>query len=709
MKSKTKKLFLTLFMFASLSLAACGGSSGSSSTPAGSSDVSESSSSEGSSSSSSSSEVEPAEEVADLYVKVNSQETKIDYLEDFYFYLVEDVQLVTTDVISVYTKDADGEPVAIDIAFVDEDSEDLMNDECNGVKTDGKYSFTFTYHDEDSKYYLRVERIVDPSQEGFAVRFGESGNDYRALVVAAKDPTGEGDVIEKYKIEELDVFKDGAFSFYHDGTVLPTLSDLESTTSKNNINEHPSVATATYTFHNDATNVGIYLKHRVRTTPEPYDNWVFWVEGYEAPVEAPAALHIKRGGVEVAVEDMGVNPGNAGEVCITGVELQENDSVYIVVKGETDSYRKYSDLKDPYLGGLFADDEGDQHNLKVKSGMSGTYNFYVTIEKATESTKTISASRNRTGTETPTNYALSLGAFGTDHDVYYHAWGIFGTETIKLTNQSTVAIKEDVYQFLLVAMEEGKPFAWYDSEHLDNGYVTQSTNQTPQAGKTLTLDVLGNATTPTTFTWVGGTPVTDHYEVTINEAPATGSVVKVHAWKDSTEDVEDVDATVNGTTISFDLTSGVGYTHYILAELLKNETAYGENWINVKRQTEGTLFTTTSASWPTLSGNTVYFTDAYNDWGGTVYLHTWVEGGSDGTSWPGKKMEYLGNNDYGQPVYKLDILGSRDRFIINNGTDAKKTGTLVVGTYFSSTTHKVGFYYDGDGILQPYTSGFIGD
>ena len=166
MKSKTKTLFLSLFAFASLALAACGNNGGSSSTPSGSSsqDSSESSSSsEGSEDSSTDDSSSEDEQTVDVFVKVNELETKLTYDSIYEQYSVSDVELLATDVLSVYTKDAAGSPVSLadKIVFADTDSEALFKEDKTGVKANGTYSFTIVYDETNDKYSLTVTKAFE--------------------------------------------------------------------------------------------------------------------------------------------------------------------------------------------------------------------------------------------------------------------------------------------------------------------------------------------------------------------------------------------------------------------------------------------------------------------------------------------------------------------------------------------------------------------
>lgn len=300
-----------MFAFASLAITACSGGGTSSESGGGSSGSETSSQSGGSSSSDTSSE---ATVDTNLYVKVdNEDEISIELDSDTY--TIGPVQLTGDEVIQLYIKDAAGTATSvIDKVLVDEESEQYIDvDETNetvSVKNAGEYVFEFTVQ-SDGKYHLEITKSPDPSEEGYAIKIND---EFKSLVVAEKDATGEDDVTEKYKIESLPVKAGDAISFYKDGEVLEVLSDKEDTTNINNINEH-SVTTDTttpFTIHNDAT-VGIYFKHRVGTNPTPYDGWRFWITGYQGEPPVPPVsnktLHIKRGTADTPVA-LVANPGN---------------------------------------------------------------------------------------------------------------------------------------------------------------------------------------------------------------------------------------------------------------------------------------------------------------------------------------------------------------------------------------------------------------
>lgn len=82
-----------------------------------------------------------------------------------------------------------------------------------------------------------------------------------------------------------------------------------------------------------------------------------------------------------------------------------------------------------------------------------------------------------------------------------------------------------------------------------------------------------------------------------------------------------------------------------------------------------------------------------------VYAYVWNNAtGEYPTKWPGAKMKYKGLSGYGEPQYTISVDTSRyDRIIFNNGSDAKKTGDLVLSPAVSG-------YYGMDGTFTAIDS-----
>lgn len=88
------------------------------------------------------------------------------------------------------------------------------------------------------------------------------------------------------------------------------------------------------------------------------------------------------------------------------------------------------------------------------------------------------------------------------------------------------------------------------------------------------------------------------------------------------------------------------------------------NWFSLTTD----LYNTQGGSGETQTGINVYFTNNYN-WS-NVYAYTW---GGDGkqVQWPGEKMTYVGQNEYQQSVYTLQISADCKGLIFTNGSGAQ--------------------------------------
>ena len=90
---------------------------------------------------------------------------------------------------------------------------------------------------------------------------------------------------------------------------------------------------------------------------------------------------------------------------------------------------------------------------------------------------------------------------------------------------------------------------------------------------------------------------------------------------------------------------------------------------------------------------TVTFTNSLN-WSGTIYCYYWIDGGQSTVSWPGEKMNFAGNNDYGQTVYTFDVPSSCDCVIFTNGSSQTvdiNTGSIDSRYYAKSTKTETGY------------------
>ena len=99
----------------------------------------------------------------------------------------------------------------------------------------------------------------------------------------------------------------------------------------------------------------------------------------------------------------------------------------------------------------------------------------------------------------------------------------------------------------------------------------------------------------------------------------------------------------------------------------------------------------------TTSTNTIYFCNSYS-WSGTIKCYTWVSTNeSDNNTWSGVAMTYVGNNGYGQAVYKITLDSKYDRVIFNNGSyqtvDIKVSDILANGNNGCYITGQSGSNY----------------
>ena len=117
------------------------------------------------------------------------------------------------------------------------------------------------------------------------------------------------------------------------------------------------------------------------------------------------------------------------------------------------------------------------------------------------------------------------------------------------------------------------------------------------------------------------------------------------------------------------------------------------NWLSLTTD----LYNTQGGSGETQTGINVYFTNNYN-WS-NVYAYTW---GGDGkqVQWPGEKMTYVGQNEYQQSVYTLQISADCKGLIFTNGSGAQTvditSGIKENGGYYisgnASGKYSVGTY-----------------
>ena len=79
--------------------------------------------------------------------------------------------------------------------------------------------------------------------------------------------------------------------------------------------------------------------------------------------------------------------------------------------------------------------------------------------------------------------------------------------------------------------------------------------------------------------------------------------------------------------------------------------------------TQPTTAPTTTA--PTPSTYTVKFSNSQR-WSGTIYCYYWTDGEDAPVEWPGTKMTFVENNDYGEAVYSVEVPSDTDYIIFNN-------------------------------------------
>lgn len=122
-----------------------------------------------------------------------------------------------------------------------------------------------------------VSSSVEPVATGYVVTFGTADH------ALAENPTPDTEtwpgLLHEYYATGLSVTAGQSIVFSYQGEALTSIgSDPQSATSINNINE----SSAPFTVHNDATNVGVYLK--------VYSSgYSFWITGHEAGQEGSSS------------------------------------------------------------------------------------------------------------------------------------------------------------------------------------------------------------------------------------------------------------------------------------------------------------------------------------------------------------------------------------------------------------------------------------
>ncbi len=91
----------------------------------------------------------------------------------------------------------------------------------------------------------------------------------------------------------------------------------------------------------------------------------------------------------------------------------------------------------------------------------------------------------------------------------------------------------------------------------------------------------------------------------------------------------------------------------------------------------------------------LYFTDTRNWW--TPYAYIW-NGANKNADWPGKRMEHISKNAYGENQYKIDIdaehFADESTFVIFSNGGSAQTIDISLKDY-DITASKTGFYIGG--------------
>ncbi|MBQ0098733.1 MAG: starch-binding protein [Oscillospiraceae bacterium] len=93
--------------------------------------------------------------------------------------------------------------------------------------------------------------------------------------------------------------------------------------------------------------------------------------------------------------------------------------------------------------------------------------------------------------------------------------------------------------------------------------------------------------------------------------------------------------------------------------------------------------------WPIPTAKiTVYFTNNLG-WSGTPKAYYW-SGGSD---WPGTSMTFVKNNDYGQPIYKVQIPKAAGGVVFNDNNNGHQTVDITIDSLEDNTKLEDGYQY----------------
>lgn len=99
------------------------------------------------------------------------------------------------------------------------------------------------------------------------------------------------------------------------------------------------------------------------------------------------------------------------------------------------------------------------------------------------------------------------------------------------------------------------------------------------------------------------------------------------------------------------------------------------------------IFSVTSFAEESAPETKTYYFSNNKGWS-QVYVHHWIDGG-EGTAWPGEAATYLGQNEYGEGIYSIDVPTDRTHIIFNNGDNGQQTVDIML-----STVTDDGFYLD---------------
>ncbi|MBQ9742116.1 MAG: starch-binding protein [Ruminococcus sp.] len=118
----------------------------------------------------------------------------------------------------------------------------------------------------------------------------------------------------------------------------------------------------------------------------------------------------------------------------------------------------------------------------------------------------------------------------------------------------------------------------------------------------------------------------------------------------------------------------------------------------VETPTESVTSTTATPTDPEYT--TIYFTN--NNFWGSVYCYSWVDGGDVTSSWPGTKMTYHSTNEYGQDIYSISVPSDVDYVIFNGGSNQPQT-VDIPGPFVENTGYYLKEDSSGKWTVDTYT------